>query len=496
MLTRSRRSIGNAPVDFAKQMAERDRQTNPTKKFKTAVPRGVKLAAGYMDRSKGRETSEDSAADNRQEQLKALEESLKNEEIDQDTYEQRRFEIAGGDLASTHLVKGLDFKLLKRVRDGEDVYSDKQKDADADQEEEEGIDMDDEFDQLESQEVEAVSNERQAKKKGQLSNVVLAPGKKRTRDQILAEFKAAREAAKAQAEPALGDRFRKIGAKQKPGTRIERDSKGREVMIIVDADGHEKRKVRKVKPGDATADADNGLLVPDKDAKPLGMEVPEYYRKKEPEVEEDDDVDIFDGVGDDYDPLAGMDASDSDSDDEGKEKKKEEETSKDDPATAGLMLPPPLPAKTSTNYFKGSKTSLLSQDQDAKAPSMSDPAIMAAIKRAAALRPHDKGEGDDDSGSDDEAAQKAKADAARRKKMLENVDRDAEDMDMGFGTSRYEDEEDFQDQDIKLSAWGDDDDGAEGGQGGGGKKRKRNRKRKGDANSAADVLRVMEQRKL
>ncbi|KAJ2970073.1 hypothetical protein NQ176_g8357 [Zarea fungicola] len=76
------------------------------------------------------------------------------------------------------------------------------------------------------------------------------------------------------------------------------------------------------------------------------------------------------------------------------------------------------------------------------------------------------------------------------------VDRDAEDMDMGFGTSRYEDEEDFQDQDIKLSAWGDDDDGADGGQGGGGKKRKRNRKRKGDANSAADVLRVMEQRRL
>ncbi|KAJ2967189.1 hypothetical protein NQ176_g9784 [Zarea fungicola] len=290
------RSIGNAPVDFAKQMAQRDRQTNPTKKFKTAVPRGVKLAAGYMDRSKGREASEDSAADNRQEQLKALEESLKNEEIDQDTYERRRFEIAGGDLASTHLVKGLDFKLLKRVRDGEDVYSDKQKDAHDDQEEEEEIDMDDEFDQLESQEVEAVSNKRQAKKKGQLSNIALAPGKKRTRDQILAEFKAAREAAKAQAEPALGDRFRKIGAKQKPGTRIERDSKGREVMIIVDADGHEKRKVRKAKPGDATADADNGLLVPDKDAKPLGMEVPEYYRKKEPEVEEDDDVDIFDGI--------------------------------------------------------------------------------------------------------------------------------------------------------------------------------------------------------
>lgn len=467
-------------------MAQRNQQPNLSKKFKTAVPRGVKMAAGYTNRSKEREGEEAKASDDRAERLEALEESLKNEEIDNETYERLRFEIAGGDLESTHLVKGLDFKLLERVRMGEDVYSGRKQDADEAQEEEE--DVDDAFDQLESQQVQAVEKDKTDKKKGQLSTVALAPGKKRTRDQILAEFKAARAAAKSEAEPALGDRFRKIGAKQQPGTRIERDSKGREVMIIVDADGHEKRKVRKLQPGDATPDADNRLLMPDKDAKPLGMEVPEQYRNKEPVAKEDEDVDIFDDVGDDYDPLAGMDAADSDSDKGDENKAKDEETSR----AAGSMAPPRRP-KAHTDYFKGSKTSLLSE-QENKAPSMSDPAMMAAIKRAAALRPRDTG-GDDDSASDDETTQRAKADEARRKRLLQNVDRDAEDMDMGFGTSRYEDEEDFDDRDIKLSAWGEDGDGEEGGGGGGGKKRKRNRKRKGDVNSAADVLRVMEQRK-
>ncbi|KAJ3476530.1 hypothetical protein NLG97_g9102 [Lecanicillium saksenae] len=312
------RAVGNVQADFAKQMAQRNQQANPTKQFKTAVPRGVKMAAGYTDRSKERGAEQAADADDRGERLKALEESLKNEEIDNETYERLRFEIAGGDLESTHLVKGLDFKLLERVRRGEDVYSGKKETTE--EAEAEDVDVDDAFDQLEGQEVQAIEKDKTEKKKGQLSTVA---GKKRTRDQILAEFKAARAAAKAQAEPALGDRFRKIGAKQQPGTRFERDSKGREVMIIVDADGHEKRKVRKVQPGEA-ADADNGLLMPDKDAKPLGMEVPEQYRKKEPVVEEDEDVDIFDDVGDDYDPLAGMAGSDSDSDEEGEKKTKNE----------------------------------------------------------------------------------------------------------------------------------------------------------------------------
>ena len=61
--------------------------------------------------------------------------------------------------------------------------------------------------------------------------------------------------------------------------------------------------------------ARSGLLVPDANAKPLGMEVPEHLSKKaEPEIEEDDD--IFVEAGDDYDPLAGMDASEDESEGE------------------------------------------------------------------------------------------------------------------------------------------------------------------------------------
>ncbi|KAF4972184.1 hypothetical protein FZEAL_9646 [Fusarium zealandicum] len=489
------RSVGGAQADFARQLADRNNATRPQKSFRSFAPKGVKLASGYVDRSKERD---DDTEDDRAEKLKELEEQLKNEEIDQETFEKRRFEIAGGDLGSTHLVKGLDFKLLERIRRGEDVYEEKKEEPE--QEEEPGPDVDDEFDQLEDQEIQAVSKEKTEKKKGQLSTVSLAPGKKRTRDQILAELKAAREAAKAEQENALGDKFRKIGAKQKPGTRIERDSKGREVLIIVDEDGHEKRKVRKAQPAaDKEAEAiQAGLLMPDKDAKPLGMEIPEQYKKKE-EPEEEEDVDIFEGVGDDYDPLAGMDGSDSDSgaDDDGEKKNAKRQRNEEAKAASESMPPPPKPQApaASHNYFQGSKTGLVSEQQT-KAPSMSDPAIMAAFKRAAALNPikKDKGDGSDDEDDDGEA--QARAMEERRKKLLQMADRDDADIDMGFGTSRFGDEEDFDESKVKLSNWGEEDDGDEGKSKGGQPKRKRGaKKRKGDVNNAADVLRVMEERK-
>ncbi|CAG9970809.1 unnamed protein product [Clonostachys byssicola] len=491
------RVLGGSQADFARQLADRNNANKPQRQFKTAAPRGSKLASGYVDRAKERTDQE---GDDREERIKALEELLKKEEIDQETFDKMRFEIAGGDLESTHLVKGLDFKLLKRIKQGEDIYSGKAAEADKDAGEEEN-DIDDAFDELEQQDVVAVEKEKAEKKKGQLSTVSLAPGKKRTRDQILADLKAARAAAKASQAPALGDRFRKIGGKKEPGTRREIDSKGREVLIIVDADGHEKRKVRKLAPGQTAEQSD--LLMPDTNATPLGMEVPEQYRKKEEEPEEDEDMDIFEGVGDDYDPLAGMEDSDSESDsedDESKPKREKRTEAENEEAaevratsTEGEALPRPE-ANAKTDYFKGAKTALLSSEST-KAPSMSDPAIMAAIKRAAAIKKStaDKEEGSDE--EDDLEAEERKAREERRRQMLQVSNRDDEDLDMGFGTSRFEDEEDFGDSKVKLSAW--DGDGGEGdGSRGGKSKRKRGpKKRKGDANSAADVLRVMEQRK-
>ena len=419
-----------------------------------------------------------------------MEELLKNEEIDEATFEKLRFEIAGGDLSSTHLVKGLDFKLLEKIKRGEDVYADNKEEPEQEPESKEpDEDVDDEFDQLEGQEIQAISKEKNEKKKGQLSTVALAPGKKRTRDQILAELKAAREAAKAQ-QDLLGDRFKKIGAKQMPGSRIERDSKGREVLIIVDEDGHEKRKVRKLQPGALKDEEDrSGLLMPDKDAKPLGMEVPEQYKKKE-EPEEEEDIDIFDGVGDDYDPLAGMDGSDSDDDDDEKDDLEASENKEEGEVADTSMPPPPKPAAL-RNYFKDAKTGLVSEEEQIKAPSMSDPAILAAFKRAAAMNPISKEKDDDEEDDEDD---KAKAMEERRKKLLQLADRDDEDIDMGFGTSRFEDEEDFEESKIKLSVWGGDDEDGEG-RSKGGRRKRAPKKRKGDANNAADVLRVIAERK-
>lgn len=295
-------------------------------------------------------------------------------------------------------------------------------------------------------------------------------------------MKAAREAAKAKEDTGLGSKFKKIGAKT-PGMRIERDRKGREVLIVVDEDGHEKRKVRKIQPTAETSSKDTDMMMPDKNAKPLGMEVPEQYRKQAEEPD-DEDINIFDDVGDDYDPLAGLEEEDSEDEESAAKKPQPSDTSKEDNVA---MPPPPRPATTteSRNYFKDSKTKLVSSES-LKAPSMSDPAIQAALKKAASLNPISRPTEEDD--------KEARAKAERLKKMLQNNDRDAEDMDLGFGTSRFEDEEDFEEQKVKFSEWGRE--GDDEGHGGGGPKRKRGpKKRKGDANNAADVLRVIEKRR-
>ncbi|KAI1799819.1 hypothetical protein F4811DRAFT_557402 [Daldinia bambusicola] len=483
--SRQSRSVGlHNKSDFARQLAERNHGgEKQAKKFKSYDPKGSKLAEGYVDRARNRTSEEE---DERAARIKALEESLKKEEIDQETFDKLRSEIAGGDLSSTHLVKGLDFKLLERVRKGENVYGENGAKEEASEPED---DVDEEFDQLEEKEVAAVAREKAAKK-GQLATVPLNPSKKRTRDQILAEMKAARDAAKAKEDTGLGSKFKKIGAKT-PGTRIERDSKGREVLIVVDEDGHEKRKVRKIQPAaesEEISSKERDMMMPDKNAKPLGMEVPEHFRKQA-EEQEDEDINIFDDVGDDYDPLAGLEEEDSEDEDSSAKKPEVSDTTttKEDKAA---MPPPPRPTTTTTteprNYFKDSKTKLVSSES-LKAPSMSDPAIQAALKKAASLNPISRPTEEDD--------EEARAKAERLKKMLQNNDRDAEDMDLGFGTSRFEDEEDLEEQKVKFSEWGrEGDDSAHGGAGG--SKRKRGpKKRKGDVNNAADVLRVIEKRR-
>lgn len=410
---------------------------------------------------------------------------MKLQQIDQETFEKLRDEIIGGDVGSVHLVKGLDYKLLERVRRGEDVLSGSGKDSKDGDDDEEVPDVDDELDELEEREITAVTKEKAAKK-GSMAPPALVPGQKRSRDQILAEMKAARLTAKEAAQPSLGSRFRKVGA-PRIESRIERDGKGREVLITMDEDGNEKRKVRKVQP-DADGEKSNSLLMPDKDAVPLGMEVPEIPKVAEVEEEE---IDIFDDVGDDYDPLAGLDGSDDESDKEDGEiddLKTITQDTKVSPKPSSpdkiAMPPPPLPSKPtiSRNYFGETNKD---SEPSAGSKAMADPTILAALKKASSLAQIDKAA----ESSEDKSRER------KLKKMLDSASRDDEDLDMGFGSSRFEDEADFGDEKIKLSQWGDEDDEDEGGKGGKKERKRGPKKRKGDANSAADVLKIMEQRK-
>jgi hypothetical protein len=448
------------------------------------------LPEGYVDRAKQRVGEEGEEDSEKVQRVKALEEMMKLQQIDEATFEKLRDEILGdkAGVERAGLVKGLDRSMLERVKKGELTTEDvlegrtgKREEGPVDNGEEE--DVDDEFERLEEREVEAIHKEKE-KKKGEMAPPGLT-GKKRNRDQILAELKAARLAAKEAAQPSLGSRFKKVGDRRGE-SRIEKDSKGREVLITVDEDGNEKRKVRKVQVQKPAVEKGHGLLMPDKDAVPLGMDVPDIPKPAEAEEEEDD---IFEGAGDDYDPLADLEDDDSEKEgEEGepKEKQPEKESILEEPVP-GRMAPPPKPKQPTRprNYFGESKPEPAS-DTSGPTP-MLDPTILAALKKASTLNPISK-----EAESEEEAAK-----AARRKKMVQQDDRDAQDMDMGFGSSRFADEEDFEEKKVKLSEWGSkDDDGDEGRKGDGKGKRKRGpKKRKGDANSAADVMKVLERRK-
>ena len=515
-LTAARRSVATSGgIDFARQLAERNNTAPTTKKIRSsAAPKGTKLAAGYQDRTQLRTSAEE---DDKAARIKALEEMVMLGQMERAVFEGLRDEIVGGDVRDSHLVKGLDWKLLERVKRGEDVLSvatgTTGTGEKAEKSDEPGdTDVEEQLDRLEEREIQPVVKEEREKKKGEMAPPPSLVGKKRNRDEILKELKASRlarveEEKKAQ-QQSLGPRFRKLGEVQEK-SRIEKDKKGREVLITVDEDGMVKRKVRKVKANEGVAD-NNSLLMPDKDLKPLGMEVPEIAAPVLPEA--DVDGDIFEGVGNDYDPLGGFEEDDSISNEEGQaEESPRQERSPSlasengdgppsPPEERSFMLPPPPPLpdeppNTARNYF-GVPTGV--KEREATSPTatttttkpLTDPTILAALKKASTITPISSASVAD--GADAEEA----ATMARRKRMLESHDRDAEDMDLGFGSSRFGDQEDGEDNGkIQLSVWGKDDGDAKGdGKGKGGRKRGP-KKRKGDKDSAADVLRVMERRK-
>ncbi|MCJ1310103.1 hypothetical protein MMC25_003764 [Agyrium rufum] len=575
---------GSSGVDFARQLREQNDALNPSaaKKFRSsAAPKGTKLASGYQDRTQQRVSEE---ADDKASRVKALEEQYKLGQIEQATFEALRDQIVGGDIKDVHLVKGLDWKLLERVRRGEDVLAEEKIEADEDVQdaakEEPQVDIDEAFEDLEEKEVKPLAKEEKVKR-GSMAPPPSVAGKKRTRDEILKELKASRlraeEEKKAAQQPSLGSKFRKIGAGL-PKSRIEKDERGREVLITVDENGKVKRKVRKM--------VDHGVKIPtlqnpSKDLKPLGMEVPDMPAPAPiKEVIED----IFEDAGDDYDPLGGVGGDDDDDDDDISSSEEGEMSAKtqsmtfsssdgspslprspgeipsspnetvkhppqdSDPSGAttpraatdkSSMPPPPLPTKTpatfkppptapSRNYFSTPSSSSTTNDDlkssttQTAASLLSDPTLLAALKKASSITLPSSGASDPSSISTSTTAED-KATAARHAALLASADRDAEDMDLDFGSSRFGDAEDMEADDdgggrgkkkVKLSVWrgtaggggdnGDDDDDGNGdGEGGKGKARKDGGKRKrgpkkkktGDKNSAGDVLALMERRK-
>ena len=421
-------------------------------------------------------------------------------QMEQSTLEALRDEIVGGDIENVHLVKGLDRKLLERVRRGEDVLSSaagsSKSTADGLNSDEietpaAGVDIDEELDKIKEKEIQPISKQEKVKQ-GQMAPPQVT-GRKRNRDEILKELRESRNAAAQSAKqavlPSLGPRFTKLGQK-KETSRIEKDEKGREVLITIDEHGKVKRKVRK-DTKQHEEPQDRGLLMPDKDAKPLGMEIASATDSEEKEEESSD---IFEGVGADYDPLEGIEDDDDDSGDEDQLTPDSQQAPISKaaavPSQDQLNMPaPPLPSKAITNrrnYFgEVDEKDDLSKDLPSN---LTDPTILAALKKASTINPLS-------SEISSLESEKEAAKLARRKKMLEAHDRDADDMDLGFGSSRFGDEEDAEGKKVKLSVWGKEpEDEGRSGEGKGPRKRGP-KKRKGDANSAADVLKIMERRK-
>lgn len=425
---------------------------------------------------------------------------MKLGQLDRDLFDKMVQDITGGDIAATHLVKGLDRKLLERVRKGEDVF---QQPAAEDETSEQAAHVEDEFDELAERDIGSIVRDK-GEKKGEVAPPKPVAGVKRSRADILAELKRQREeaAAAAAAEyekkyPSLGKGFRKVSERGET-SRIEIDGHGREILIITDGQGKEKRKVRKQKVHEPLPEIRHDV---DDEKKPLNTHHLPAAKQDKEESEEDD---IFEGVGSNYNPLAALDSEDESSDEE----REVEDTAalfKQQLATSGHQgpndeanrpstRPPPVSAHDAApkrDYFASSKNFTSRGSAQPSDTSTADATVRAALQKVRTLDPNSSLINDADS---EESRLKA------RLAKLSASDRDMEDMDMGFGASRFDDAEDMEEgEKVKFSEWkgiggAEDEDGGDGSKSG--KKRKRGpKKKKGDKHSATDVLMAMERQK-
>ena len=452
---------------------------------------------------------------------------MKLGQIDRDMFEKLVLELTAGDVSTTHLVKGLDRKLLERVRRGEDVLrdptaaEDTAPDHTSADDDHVGSDVEDAFDELAQADVGPVMHTKVEKKGTKLAAPPPPPaiaGVKRTRADILAELKRQREeAARAAAEehekkyPTLGPGFRKVDPRGE-STRIEIDAKGREVLIITGPDGKEKRKVRKQKAGEQPPSElqNDGPNDASKPTKAHSLPPP---KEKEKESDDDDD-DIFEGVGSNYNPLADLgDDDDDDADDSEEETAKAEEPSEqatapsvipettDSLADSSSKLSPPsqLSHPARRNYFASTNTTTNTTIK-ASEISAADATVRAALAKVRNLDEKSTLLQGLSTDPDDPSAKETRL--KKRAAELAASDRDMEDMDLGFGESRFDDADEMEreGEKVKFSEWkglgagGADEEGEEGPRDA--KKRKRGpKKRKGDKNNPDDIFQAMERQK-
>lgn len=478
----------NNRSEFARQVAAQTSPSDgpPAKRFKSAsAPKGSRLAKGYTDRAATLRNEEaiETDQDDREKRLKALEEMMKLQQITSEDFERMKADMGiGGDTSSTHLVKGLDWKLLERVRRGEDVTkSDKQEEDELEKEDKKDeVDVEDELEKA-LERGPTGQDEPQEQQEEDPDETSTETAQPMTRDQILQRLKESRNAAasstattKAMAPaPVLGGKFKKVAAPEKRAKHKYTETvngRRREVLVINKRDGTTKRKTRWLDPEDITKS----------ETQILGMEVPSDIAAKAARdaaaaaAEEEDDDDIFQGVGADYDPLADIKSDDSDGEEAAT---KSDKPGLDSQQNGTASTTPATATSQKRNYFATSEETK-EEDGTSKDHLARDPTILAALKRAADIR---RREEKDDQNIDSTNPEQDAKQKQFLQKLREREQQDNADLDYGFGESRFGDAED---EEVFVEEEGDKKSG----------RKRGGKKRKGDKNDVKDVMGVLQSR--
>lgn len=250
------------------------------------------LPSNYTDRVKERSLG-NSTQDDRQREIDRLKDQLKRKEISQREYVDRIQELSAGDVESSGMVRGLDRKLLARVKAGEDVF---EKPEEVTKKAE--LELDTLLFQTQQKRTESQSARTGAADVATRDSILATIQEKTMKD---ANAVPTRQTA---IESDLGSKFKRPRTMNPDGTTTESyEENGQKIKLIRDASGKIiKRLVKKhKKPAAATEPVvaakpqDTAVAVPNQEES-----MPESSRG---EPQSDADSDIFAGVGE-YDPFS------------------------------------------------------------------------------------------------------------------------------------------------------------------------------------------------